>query len=547
MSHRPAFEWRTASIRLGHARVDSSGNNLTATPWARRGRQGRFGGAASLDGVSDRIDVPALGTFYKTGFTYEAWVRKSTAKKDVALLGTWAVSRRADDLGRSQRRPLLPDARWEHLLAISTRAEPAVGQWEHVAATYDGSVARFYVDGVEVATTFTGHVGSSNTWRLGAFDTTPTGFFDGLVDNVRVYDRALSSSEIQTDMASRIQPESIPPTVTATTPADGATGDQRRQLGDGHVQRAHEGEHDHDVVVPAEDARGRRARHRDLRLNHEDGEADPAKHAGLRRAVLGHRQGRSRRRQRCRGKHARLERQLVVHGRSFSPQLLVVTSTAKPFGSYLGEILRNEGLNAFTTIDVAFLSPALLSRIRRRPARRDAAERTQVSTVTGWVNGGGNLIAMRPDKQLAGLLGLTVASGTRSNAYLSVDTTVPPGTGIVGATMQYHGTADRYTLSGATSVATQYSNATTVTTNPAVTLRSVGTNGGQAAAFTYDLARSVVYTRQGNPAWAGQERDGVAGSARRPFYGARAGDVQPDWIDTTRSRSRRPTNSSGCC
>ena len=41
-----------------------------------------------------------------------------------------------------------------------------------------------------------------------------------------------------------------------------------------------------------------------------------------------------------------------------------------------------------------------------------------------------------------------------------------------------------------------------------MTLRSVGSNGGQAAAFTYDLARSVVYTRQGNPAWAGQERDG---------------------------------------
>ena len=43
------------------------------------------------------------------------------------------------------------------------------------------------------------------------------------------------------------------------------------------------------------------------------------------------------------------------------PQLLVVTSTARPFGSYVGEILKNEGLNAYTTIDVAFLSPALLS------------------------------------------------------------------------------------------------------------------------------------------------------------------------------------------
>jgi len=65
-----------------------------------------------------------------------------------------------------------------------------------------------------------------------------------------------------------------------------------------------------------------------------------------------------------------------------------------------------------------------------------------------------------------------------------------------------------------------------------VTLRSVGSSGGQAAAFTFDLARSVVYTRQGNPAWAGQERDGV--SPRRSddlFFGNAASDPQPDWID----------------
>ena len=119
---------------------------------------------------------------------------------------------------------------------------------------------------------------------------------------------------------------------------------------------------------------------------------------------------------------------------------------------------------------------------------------------------GGNLIAMRPDEQLASLLGLTAAGGTLADAYLLVNTASGPGAGIVGQTIQFHGTADRYTLGGATTVATLYSNATTATTNPAVTLRSVG-RGGQAAAFTYDLARSVVYTRQGN-------RRGRAGARR---------------------------------
>ena len=67
-------------------------------------------------------------------------------------------------------------------------------------------------------------------------------------------------------------------------------------------------------------------------------------------------------------------------------------------------------------------------------------------------------------------------------------------------------------------------------------MRSVGSNGGHAAAFTYDLARSIVYTRQGNPAWSGDERDsGVGGSqlirSDDLFFGAKAGDVQPDWVD----------------
>ena len=98
--------------------------------------------------------------------------------------------------------------------------------------------------------------------------------------------------------------------------------------------------------------------------------------------------------------------------------------------------------------------------------------------------------------------------------------------------MQFHGTATRYQLAGATAVATLYSDAATATSNPAVTLRDVGANGGQAAAFAYDLATSVVYTRQGNPAWANQERDGFAPQrSDDKYYGDAVGDPQADWVD----------------
>jgi hypothetical protein len=65
--------------------------------------------------------------------------------------------------------------------------------------------------------------------------------------------------------------------------------------------------------------------------------------------------------------------------------------------------------------------------------------------------------------------------------------------------MQFHSTADLHTItpgSGTTILATLYSAAATATSNPAVTSRNVGSNGGRAVAFTYDLAKSIIYTRQ---------------------------------------------------
>ena len=212
--------------------------------------------------------------------------------------------------------------------------------------------------------------------------------------------------------------------------------------------------------------------------------------------------------------------------------ILVITSPANPFTSYYAEILRTEGFNEFATQDISGVTPTLLDSYSVAILGDMTITAAQTTMLSDWVKAGGNLIAMHPDKQLAGLLGLTDVATSLANGYLLVDTSQAPGAGIVNQTIQFHGTADNYTTSGATTVATLYSDATTATSNPAVTWRSVGTNGGHAAAFTYDLARSVVYTRQGNPAWAGQERDGQPPIRSDDlFYGAAASDPQPDWVN----------------
>lgn len=215
-----------------------------------------------------------------------------------------------------------------------------------------------------------------------------------------------------------------------------------------------------------------------------------------------------------------------------APPILVVTNSTNAFTSYYAEILRTEGLSAFTLGDISSLTPAMIAKYDVLILGQMTLSDAQATTISNWVVEGGNLIAMRPDKKLAGLLGLTDAGDTLAEGYLRVNTTNGPGVGIVGETIQFHGTADRYTLEAASSLATLYSNASNATVNPAVTVRKVGANGGHAAAFTFDLARSVVYTRQGNPAWVGDERDGLPPLRSSDlFYGSKAGDPQPDWID----------------
>ncbi len=73
--------------------------------------------------------------------------------------------------------------------------------WVHLAATYDGATLRFYVNGTQVASKAqTGNLlTSTNPLQLGG-DSLYGQFFQGQIDEVRVYNVALTPTQIQTDM-----------------------------------------------------------------------------------------------------------------------------------------------------------------------------------------------------------------------------------------------------------------------------------------------------------------------------------------------------------
>jgi len=98
-----------------------------------------------------------------------------------------------------------------------------------LAVTYDGAALRLYVNGVLVSSlAVTGTLPTStNPLQIGG-DRFYGQFFQGMIDEVRIYNRALTQAEIQSDMATPVggtppPPDTTPPVVNLTSPAPGAT------------------------------------------------------------------------------------------------------------------------------------------------------------------------------------------------------------------------------------------------------------------------------------------------------------------------------------
>ncbi len=189
--------------------------------------------------------------------------------------------------------------------------------------------------------------------------------------------------------------------------------------------------------------------------------------------------------------------------------ILVVYNSAYPnnkFGRFLGEIMKAEGFHYYATEEVANLTPPLLANYDSIVLAETSLTPTQAAMLSQYVFGGGNLIAMRPDPQLSSTMGLGLANGVLVDGYIAIQTNSPYGQGFPSDSLQLHTNADLYSNNTAQILALLYSNASIATGYPAITLNQYG--NGKAVAFTYDLASSVVYLRQGNSNQVDVDADG---------------------------------------
>ncbi len=184
--------------------VDSSGRGnggtVSGAVWSV---SGRFGSALSFDGVNDWVTVADSASLdLSSGMTVEAWVRPSKA-------GGWrtvVVKERTGGVvyglygDQAGGRPLGQIDVGGERNAVGSAALP-LNAWSHLATTFDGAVVRLFVNGLQAGfVVFSGSmVASTGVLRLGGNGVWGE-WFAGLIDEVRVYSRALAASEIQQDM-----------------------------------------------------------------------------------------------------------------------------------------------------------------------------------------------------------------------------------------------------------------------------------------------------------------------------------------------------------
>jgi chitodextrinase len=188
---------------------DLSGNgNVGTIVGASWSAQGRYGGAMLFDGSSSTVRVASSSSLgLSSGMTLSAWINPAASQsgwRTIVQRETDAYFLNASNdtgaLRPSGGATLSGTTRW-----VSGPTASPVGSWTHVALTYDGAILRVYVNGTQVATLAASGTIQSSSSPLWIGGNSPYGeYFNGLIDDVRVYNRALTQAEIQTDMATAL-------------------------------------------------------------------------------------------------------------------------------------------------------------------------------------------------------------------------------------------------------------------------------------------------------------------------------------------------------
>ena len=216
----------------GSVASDSSGKGRNGTIVGAAWHLGGWDGAGhslNFDGVNDLVELGAFDVV-GSGITLAAWIRPD----DFEINGSRIISK-ANEFGDDNHWWMLDIVAGDRFrfrlkttdglpttTLVASSGGLVAGQWQHAAATWNGSRMRVYLDGVQTGSVAKGGAAvatdASVKVAIGsqpsdAFDTDPSHvirFYDGLIDEVQVHNEALSAAQIR-DLINGVLPGPVPP------------------------------------------------------------------------------------------------------------------------------------------------------------------------------------------------------------------------------------------------------------------------------------------------------------------------------------------------
>ena len=175
---------------------------------------GEYGGAASFNGSNSSIQINTFSGFTNYNFTLSIWIKTTdtvgyiTSFRDPIYItfGTGIYSAGSNGMG-------IYDGTNSYYINNTAMQGINDGNWHHIAMTHDGTNLKGYIDGSIIATVSTGTTtqssGGTNYNRIGLrADGNTSSAYNGLVDQLRLYNSALSENDISNIYNNEVQANS---------------------------------------------------------------------------------------------------------------------------------------------------------------------------------------------------------------------------------------------------------------------------------------------------------------------------------------------------